>query len=180
MKKVTLIIGLLLSGFSAKSQTEFNHSGGITLSMVNDHDGNEQLPGFTYNPRFDYILKDEISIGVSAYPTIGGIGSSSYSSRDGGDGGMSTFITLPIVAQINFGHHSSTESRSNFGGFFGAGFNLARYSDYGNMSGINVQGGIKFLIKDQSYGIRVEYTKVLGSNSGINVLGLGLMMNIQR
>jgi len=174
MKKVTLFLGVLLSSLFAGAQVEYNHSVGLTYLMgMYSFEGEWAgeyvvenntfgYPGVTYNARVDYAIDSDLSVSLSAYPTLCFSGSAGYNSRSGATGGSTFAFELPILFQLNMGHHATQDCRSDFGGFVAAGFNMGRFSGIGGIKGFNAQGGIKFFVKDRWYGLRHKYTKPFG------------------
>ena len=134
-------------------------------------------PGITYNPRIDFKLDKEKSISLTAYPTIcmsGGV-----SSRSGASGSIA--FEMPTGVQLNLGNHSTSRSRSDFGGFFMAGYTFGAYSGIGTLHSVTGMGGAKFYLKEKPVGVRVQYNLPLNLPAGesLQLFGVGLLYNFE-
>lgn len=196
MKKIFFCLSLFSSSFVLSQDVEFNHSAGFTYlvgmysySYVDaniDYSETSVLgyPGVTYNPRLDFKLDRELSLSLTTYPTLCFNKTATYNSRSGGSSSSSFAFEIPTGVQLNFGNHSSTKSRADFGGFIMAGYNFGAYSGIGKMSSITTMAGMKFYIREQAMGIRLEYNIPLGLNKADNeklqLFGVGLLYNFER
>jgi hypothetical protein len=181
MKKFTIKLAViamaLFANFAAKAQVEFNHSfGGVFYASENSSGY-----GILYSPRLNLVeLSDEVSLSAGSHVGLGFSGSAN--SQTGASG--SFVLDLPLLAEINFGHASSSNSSIGFGGFLGAGFGYNRmsYSDvFGSgdraATGLVLNGGFRTnLIKEQSVTLRISY--MMASDNKGDIIGLGLTYNI--
>ncbi len=157
MKKQLTTI-LLLMTLISYSQSKFMHSVGLTkftysirgLSEEFSYNDNElSAIGVTYSPRFNVINFNEnntISLGTTI--TIG---------ASNNKNGASIMGDISLGAAYNFGTAASRVSNTKFGGFVGAGI----VSHYGNIfyktNGLQLNGGLRFLIKNKPLEIRASY-----------------------
>lgn len=196
MKSLFIALFSLSIGSTIFSQSmEFNHSAGATYIMGSFSGGNvsygRSYIGITYNPRYDYVLSDEMSVGVSAYPTGCFSFSSNTNSNSGTTSSLSYAFESPILAQFNYGNHSNQNSDMDLGGFVGAGFNFGIYSELGadgpidQFGDVNVGAGkyaslcLQAGIKYQAYGLRVQLNKPLGVSDEFKVklFAIGVLYN---
>lgn len=197
MKKIIIGLALVMSGSLCAQDIEFNHSAGLTYlmgiysySQVSDnvdYSGTDAIgyPGITYNPRLDFKLDRELSLSLTAYPTLCLNLHSSYNSRSGASGGGgSVAFEVPAGVQLNFGNHSSSRSRKDFGGFLMTGYNFGAYSGIGTVHSISTMAGMKFYLRDQAIGIRLEYNIPFSLDKSLNeklqLFGVGLLYNFER
>lgn len=188
MKYVFLCAVLLVAGSRANAQTEFSHSAGGTyivvpysISVVSegvDYSGTTVAgyPGLTYNPRIDFVIDRNLSFSLTTYATMAL--NISVNSREGSSGFFA--VQTPLLGQLNFGHHSTQRTRAGFGGFVAAGYDFGFYSGgIGVLHGPTAQAGMKFNFRDESYGVRFEYTKPVGLSKGekAHVFGVGFLYN---
>jgi hypothetical protein len=186
--KIKKILILLLA-FTAKNisaqDVEFNHSGGLTylLGVYNnttefiDETYGIGYPGVTYNPRLDFKLGREKSFSLTAYPTLCMNGS--VSSRNGASGTFA--FEIPVGAQLNFGNHSTSRSRADFGGFVMAGYTFGAYSSIGTIHSITGMVGAKFYLREQPLGVRLQYNLPLNllKTQSLQLFGIGLLYNFE-
>lgn len=174
---MALIAMALVANFAVKAQVEFNHSAGFGLYASETSSGY----ALQYSPRLNLLeLSDEMSLSVGSHLGVGFSGS--VNSQTGGSG--SFVLDLPLMAEVNFGHASSTNSSVGFGGFLGAGFGYHKASyDDGFSSGDRGATGLVFnggfrtnLIKETSITFRVSY--MLASDGKGDIIGLGLLYNL--
>ncbi len=181
--------------FTINSQIDFNHSIGMTIlhgnyvsssNGVTNYSFSKTFVGLTYNPRIDYLLNDNLSLGLSAYPTYC-IGSNVSINQDK----RGFAFESPLLMQINFGNHSSENSDSRFGGFLGGGLNYGIYSSFPNNSSLSTaenqkvtslcfQLGFTQSKFGKDIGIRLEYNKPLNLelNQSFTVIGLGVFYDL--
>lgn len=196
MKSLLIALFSLSIGSTIFTQSmEFNHSAGATYIIGSFSGGNVGIKqgyiGATYNPRYDYLLNDDMSIGVSAYPTLSFNYSSNSNSNSGTTSSLSYAFESPILAQFNYGNHATQNNDFDLGGFIGAGFNFGIYSDLGadgpvdQFGAVNVVAGkyaslcLQAGIKYQAYGLRVQLNKPLGVSDEFKVklFAVGVLYN---
>lgn len=198
MKKI--LIGLaLLSGTLSAQEIDFNHSwgmsyiGGIysTSEVPYDIYYPEDYPmdrkytfvGFTYNPRVDLDLAYEWSLSLTAYPSyIVNFSGSHYNHFNDPDDNFLLSFDIPMGVQLNYGNHSSYRSDKDLGYFVMAGYNYGAYRGLGRIQSVCLQAGMKFYIRDESFGVRVEYNipMNLEKTEKLQLFGIGLLYNIYR
>lgn len=196
MKKIVLGLSMLLSQAFYAQDFEYNHSLGITYllgiysfsyqdaTVKASENGTQGYPGITYNPRLDLKMDRELSLSFTSYPTLCLSKSTSVNSRAGASSEGYFAFELPTGVQLNFGNHSTSRSRKDFGGFIMAGYNYGFYSGIGSHSSIATMAGCKFYIREQNIGIRLEYNIPLGLNKSIDerlqLFAVGLLYNLER
>lgn len=180
---------------------EYSQSIGLSYLSVN-HKANNYLinnsyAGLMYNLRVDFKLSHHSSVGLSLYPTFGFMVDNkvkSYKANAKTPTSTSSapfFSELPIVIQFNTGNHSTRHTQYDFGSFIGAGASYNYYAGTkitvdeeknayispGTYFSICATAGIKFTIKNSSYGIRIYYNRPFalktydrGHNFGISLL----------
>lgn len=188
MKKLLLVLlTYSASNFVFTQEVEFNHSAGATILVGNYYYKNNNTtesnlagyPGITYNPRIDFTLGREKSISITTYPTLSAnITKTTNSNGYSGSSGYFAF-EIPTGVQFNIGNHSTSRSRSDFGGFFMAGYTFGVYSDIGRYNSITGMIGAKFTFRDEPIGIRFQYNLPLNLESGekFQLFGLGILFN---
>lgn len=186
MKKIYLIAALVFITKSLSAQdVEFNHSAGLTylLGVYNnttefiDETYGVGYPGGTYNPRIDFKIDREMSFSLTTYPTLCINGS--VSSQNGASGSFA--FEIPTGVQLNFGNHSTSRSRADFGGFVMAGYNFGAYSSIGTIHSITGMVGAKFYLKEQALGVRLQYNLPLNleKTERLQLFGIGLLYNFE-
>lgn len=194
MKKIFFGLELIVSGHSIAQDVEYNHSGGLTylvgiysyseLTENVDYSENSAYgyTGLTYNPRLDFKLDRELSFSVTAYPTLCANLTAGANSRTGTTSSGTLAFEVPVGAQLNFGNHSTSRSRKDFGGFVMAGYNFGAYSGVGAVHSICAQAGMKFYLREQAIGLRFEYNVPLSleKSEKLQLFGVGLLYNFER
>lgn len=201
VQNLILLIFYFCSFFSI-CQIEYNHSAGVSCLIGNfsnqsTYVSNSYL-GLNYNPRLDFKLHDEVSIGFSFYPTVSYSLNSTNDSRNGGSSSSTFCYEMPMLVQLNLGQNSTIDSEMMVGGFLGAGLNQGTYSGIysdgsqeeggalimstGKYKSLCLQVGTKFIFNDVSYGIRFEYNKPMAivDLNKVNIYGVGIFMNFLR
>jgi hypothetical protein len=145
-----------------------------------------------YNFRVDAKIKKEMSVSFTMYPTIGYARSSEQRQFKPQ---VPFCYELPILLQLNMGHHSIHDSRAKVGSFIGIGFcygaypNARGYNEYllnplkdGKYTSICAEAGLKFEYKKRSYGVRIQYSRPMGfiKEESANVLGFALLYNFRK
>ncbi len=194
-------LSLYFISFFSLSQVDFNHSLGMTtihgrsdeyVAGANTFSNAKSFVGLTYNPRLDYLLNDNLSVGLSLYPTF----CTSFSKSTGAMivNKRPIAIEVPLLFQINFGNHSSENSRSRFGGFIGAGINHGIYSIYHTadiqstmyvldnitLNSLCFQAGFTKNQQGKDIGLRFEYNIPLNNNNNLNfmIIGAGVFYDL--
>jgi hypothetical protein len=178
LKKTLLIVAIVFGfGISANAQVEYMHSAGISYTGFVDSESSTfmGMPMLTYNPRLNFVLNDAMTISATTYASLGFSGS--VNSQSGG--AFSLGFDLPILAQLNFGHHSSKDNDDRIGGHVGAGYGLGFLTASATGSAVYhgpvLNGGIKFGIGEKvSLGFRLKYQYSL---SNVHIFGLGALYN---
>lgn len=174
--KLAIVVLLTVCLKHTNAQVEFMHSLGLTAYSFSNTSEAGSGYGFNYSPRLNFLeLGNDLNLSIGSH--LGG--GFSLNSRTGG----TALLDIPLTCELNFGHAANSDASSDFGGFVGGGFGynyMAYESTWGggtsSTAGIYVDGGVKFMFREQSYGVKVSYLKGLsGSNS---VFGLGLMYNL--
>lgn len=180
---------------------EYSHSIGFSYLSVNHHSNNyvinNSYAALVYNLRIDFKLSFHSSVGVSMYPTFGyAVTSKVKSYKPNAEtptaSSSSAFCyEIPVLVQYNSGNHSTRMTRYKFGTFIGAGICYSSYSgskiivdaqknatiSSGSYLSFCAGAGIKFTIKNKSFGIRGQYIKPIrmqsneiGNNFSISLL----------
>jgi hypothetical protein len=174
MKKITFLsVCLLLLVLTGRTlaQVSFNHGIGLFYAVGPYHvvyeDNNVDYdvsgalggPGLVYNPRLNLFGGDKSTFSVGTHIGFGFAGSAN--SREGGSGSIVVDITL--ILNLNFGAASSPDNTNGFGGFVGAGFGFNKMAStdsdvpYGGSTGPIFDGGVRILLKNRFYQVRVSY-----------------------
>lgn len=180
---------------------EYSHSIGVSYLSANhqsnDFEIHNSYAALVYNLRIDLKLSFHSSLGAALYPTFGYAVNTKVKAYNH-NANMPTVSSeppfcfeIPVLIQYNSGNHSTRHTRYKFGSFVGAGVCYSSYSESkitfdeeknasissGTYLSFCANAGIKFMIKNKSYGIRVYYSKpirmqysVIGHNFGISVL----------
>jgi hypothetical protein len=159
MKKTSLIfcsiLCFLLQFSVSKAQVSFSHSAGLSAYIG----GSAAAWGLNYSPRLNLLeLGDELTFSLGTHLGLG----LQYSSQEGSSNSFT--LDLPLMAEINFGHASSPETSSSFGGFGGIGYGISKIgsdgvygADYNNAAGLVINGGVRFIVKERPVGVRLSY-----------------------
>ncbi len=179
-----IIVGCLFSSHSVKagivskgekaSKISYMHSLGASYMVGISESSFIGMAAATYHARLNCLVSSE-SVSFSI-----GVPLSIAASTERGE----LAIEIPIVANINFGHFSTKDNSSNFGGYLGAGygFNSMTYSSstsFGVFSGGEQFSGTYFDLGVRYSGAR-SFT--LGgysilSGDGNKLFGIRLLVN---
>ena len=128
-----------------------------------------------YSPRVNLLnLNNKMTLSAGTHLGLG------FALASDGTNTSATFhYDLPLVAELNFGHGAHKETSSRFGGFLGAGYGFNRMqgsldspSDYRQSNGFLINGGLRFKVKNASWGLRASYL-FNQKAGGENVMSLG-------
>lgn len=180
---------------------EYSHSIGFSYLSVNHQSNNfgihNSYAALVYNLRIDFKLSFHSSVGLSLYPTFGYAVDTKVKPHDQNDtlptpsGDPAFCYEIPVLIQYNTGNHSTRLTRYKFGSFIGAGVCYSQYSaskivvdeqknasiTSGSYLSFCAGGGIKFTMKNKSFGIRGQYSRpirmqygYIGNNFSISFL----------
>lgn len=180
---------------------EYAHSFGVSYLSVNhkskDFVIHSNYAALMYNFRIDYQFNAYSSVGVTSYPTIGYAVSTKVNpnnantNRFAGSTVPSYCFDIPVLIQYNNGNHSTRLTKRSTGRFIGVGASYSYYTgskivlDAENRTtflpasyvSLCAGAGLKFMIKKQSFGIRLSYSRPLlfpfkeaANNFGFSVL----------
>lgn len=169
-----LLVGFFISlcMIDMTGQVRFSHA--IGASYYASKSAN--TAGIVYSPRVNLLnLNNKITLSAGTHLGIG------FAFASSGSNTSTTFhYDLPLVAEINFGHGAHKEVSSRFGGFLGAGYGFNRMqsvsdspSDYRQSNGFLINGGLRFKIKNASWGVRASYLFNHKAGGG-NITSLGV------
>lgn len=192
MKKIIGVVCVSVLSVVSYAQTEFSHSIGVSYIMgINKYTSSPQeiiskgidesgkyilgYPGLTYNPRLDFVLKENMSVSLTTYPTVAFGGANS---REGAN--SSVAFEVPVVGQLNIGHHASERSKGRLGYYFGGGYNVGMYPGVGMGHGPTVQGGVRFALSKLSFTFRAfgTFPINLQANEKLTLIGGGILLNL--
>ncbi len=186
---------------------EYRHSIGISYLSVNQNSNyftvRKSCAALVYNIRIDFRLGYHSSIGATIYPTVGYAPKSKIKSlqhstiiQGGSETGAPICFEIPFMIQYNSGNHSTGVTKYKFGSFIGLG---ASYSYFPGTSvvidahkntiisaatylSICASGGIKFMVNNQSYGLRIHYNRPLGlpNNVAANNFSVSILYNFSK
>ena len=132
----------------------FQHAAG--LGIYGSKDASNW--GLSYSPRANLVMMADNSISFGSHIGLGLSGK--------GTDGVKLMYDLPMVFDYNFGHMALPDNSQSFGGFFGGGYGFtALQGEAGRVksNGLVFNAGLRVLISDRSFGIRVSYMQPLKS-----------------
>lgn len=182
----TLCLLFLIPG-QTQAQVSYMQSvgGSYMLGVVNNSGSSDVVgvPALTFNPRLNLELSPEMSFSATSYPSIGAVGF--FNSRSGGNGTIG--FDLPVLAQFNFGQHATPDSETPVGAYAAAGWGFALvaggdqvFGSYGGaLLGPTAEFGIKFLVMEQSVGVRAKYMNDVLQDDSSHLFMVSLLYNLQ-
>jgi hypothetical protein len=126
MKKLFLIAAACVASASAFSQS-FQHGVGVGIYVdkIESIDARANF-AFTYNPRFNFVENESMSVSVGIPLSVGFSGSyeANYNSYGNNyeNNTLGYMVNVPLMVNVNLGGGSSKLCKKHFGGFFGAGY----------------------------------------------------------
>lgn len=168
---------LFMASTISYGQISFSHSiGGSIYAATN----NTSAGGIMYSPRLNILeIDDDLTLSIGTHIGAG----MSFNSREGAS---SLALDVPVMAEVNFGFASSSNSRSDFGGFAGVGYGISRIgdqgafgTDYNEANGIVLNAGVRGLVSNIPLGARFSYllnSKKDGPEEYTNVYSLGIFL----
>lgn len=169
---------LLLSVCQLRAQDgiEFMHSIGGKYFFYPNADGLTST-SFLYSPRVNLSSTESTSLSVG---THFGLGFSAYSGPSGSS--SSLVLDLPLVGEFNFGHGSTVDNESSFGGYVGAGYGIHRISmndnGYGGSATLHgpvFTGGVRFSLgRIGSYEVGASYLANIKKDYKVNPFGISV------
>lgn len=195
MKKITLIVFMMVAGFTGFSQS-FMHGAGLNIFVANASGGQTAVNGgITYSPRFNFIEQDGMSVSVGIPLTVGVSGSYSanYNSQYGSSSSntLSVMLNAPMIINLNMGAGATKETEERFGYFVGAGFGY-HYGTYNVSDIINGDAvgtkfstvgpvgnaGVRFAVGRGSHNVEVRLQYMKGINDvKPNIFSAGAAFN---
>ncbi len=145
----------------------FQHAAG--LGIYGSKDASNW--GVNYAPRANFVMMADNSISFGSHIALGLSGK--------GSDGLKLMYDLPMVFEYNFGHMALPDNSQSFGGFLGAGYGFtALQGESGTVksNGLVLNAGLRVLISDRSFGLRVSYMQPLKS-ALTNVYTISLQRN---
>lgn len=204
MKKLLL---LAIAGFFSASAFSQSFQHGVGLGFFIDKIEEEYIDprvnfSVLYNPRFNFVETQSLSVSVGIPITIGFSGSyeAGYNSYDGGyeENTLGYMFNAPVMLNLNLGGGSSKKSNKLFGGFIGGGYGIyssnstdvyhydyelgeeymtsAGGSTFGPAANAGVRFGVGRLNHKKSVEVRLSYFRGT-TNYKINVFGLNAGFN---
>lgn len=180
---------------------EYSHSIGFSYLSLNHHSNDfgiyNSYMALVYNLRIDLKLSYHSSAGLAMYPTFGYAVTSNVKSYNHNakiptaSSSPAICYEIPVMVQYNSGNHSTRMTRYKSGFFLGAGVCYSSYAgskifidaeknatiSTGSYLSVCAGGGVKFTMKNKSFGIRGQYNKpirmqysVIGNNFSISFL----------
>jgi len=151
------------------------HSAGVTYNFLVGTSGIAGTPYVTYNPRLNYNLSDDLSVSLTSYVSLGFSGSAN--SQTGST--LAFGVDVPVLVQLNWGHHATKDTDKAFGIHAAAGYDFnilgAAGAGIGMLHGLSANVGVKFGIGEKvSLGFRGTYTYALQS---AHIFGIGALWN---
>ena len=199
MKKSLLILVVCVCSAAAAFSQSFMHGVGLNIVVATAPGGKAAVnEGIFYNPRFNFIEQDNMSVSVGVPLTLGASFSysASYNSYDGSssNSSFSFMANIPVMIDLNMGAGSSKETESRFGYFIGAGFgyhygsfNLSDAFDYNGdgytthkTSSVGPAGnaGIRFAVGRGTHNVEVKFQYMKGiTDVKPNIFGVGAAFN---
>lgn len=168
--------------FNSKKEMniEYMHSLGLSTSVFLNLKNTSGvglliMPMLTYNPRLNFVFSDLLSVSAAAYPSVGFSGS--INSNSGAN--FRVGLEMPVVAQLNIGHHSSRDNMDSFGAYiaggYGMGYLTTSYAGSAVYHGPVAIGGVNFEAgMSSSINIMLKYQYEV---TKIHIFGLGVLYN---
>lgn len=172
-----LMVGCFMSlcMYKMTGQVRFSHAIGASYYTSKS----ASTAGIVYSPRVNLLnLNNKITLSAGTHLGLG------FAFASNGSNTSTTFnYDLPLVAEMNFGHGATKETSARSGGFFGVGYGFNRMgnptenqNNYLESNGFLINGGLRFKLKNTSWGVRASY--LLNNKSGRqNIMSLGVFYN---
>jgi len=199
MKKNLLVLAICVCSSAAAFSQSFMHGVGLNIVVATASGGKAAVnEGITYNPRFNFIEQDDMSVSVGVPLTLGASFSynASYDSYYGNSSSssFSFMANIPVMINLNMGAGSTKETESRFGYFVGGGFgyhygafNLSDALDYSDdgyrthkTSSVGPMGnaGIRFGVGRGTHNIEIKFQYMKGlTDVKPNIFGVGTAFN---
>ncbi|MEO5592477.1 MAG: hypothetical protein ABIR15_20870 [Chitinophagaceae bacterium] len=199
MKKMVFILCISLFTSCAAFSQRFMHGVGLNIFVATAPGGKAAVnEGFTYNPRFNFIEQDNMSVSVGIPLTVGASFSynADYNSYYGSStsSSFSLMVNAPVMINLNMGAGSSKNAERRFGYFVGAGFGY-HYGTFNLSDALNLDdegytvhklntfgpagnAGVRFSVGHGSHNIevRLQYMKDINDVKA-NIFGGGAAFN---
>jgi hypothetical protein len=200
MKKLFLVAAACVASASAFSQS-FQHGVGVGIYVdkIKDLDPRANF-AFTYNPRFNFVETESMSVSIGIPLSVGFSGSYEANYSTYGDNyennTLGYMISAPLMLNLNLGGGSSKMCKKRFGGFIGGGYgyyltNKTNYTIYdadfnetnveagGSTMGPAANAGVRWGVgykRRKSVEVRLSYFRGT-TNYKIDVYGVGAAFN---
>jgi hypothetical protein len=184
---------LFYSLLSAAQSRLFSHAVGGGLFAGNSYLGG----GLVYSPRLNFLRFSDYSVlSLGAHIGVGTTINDNYNSNTGGNSTSIFMANIPLLLTWNYGNGATSYAYTKWGFFVGAGYgcqNAARGvefiddeevgSNQIHVSGVVLSTGLRFPVKQHSFGLRVAY--MFNSNqynpdiTGISTIGIDYNINVR-
>lgn len=175
---ITCILGVFLSTtmFAQKGQTKkpflfrqaYKNSVGLGAGIYNFNDAQEFIGLLNYAPQLDLTNRhSDLSLSLNTQLSAG------YHVKSANDSMAFFYTDVPLLLQVNIGHLASRDFYSEFGVFFGMGYDW-NYHRNNLQDGMAITAGLRTWVGSKSFTIRYLYCDFLSIENPVHTITLNM------